>query len=124
MTHQQMARLQGGYYLATGLWPLIHMKSFLAVTGPKKDLWLVRTVGILVSCMGGHLLQCARSQPAAQNARSLAVSAAIGLGAVDTWYSARRVISPVYLLDSAAEAVLIALWSGINRGRTRSQTTQ
>jgi hypothetical protein len=120
MTEQQLARLQGGYYLATGLWPLIHMKSFLAVTGPKRDLWLVRTVGILVSCIGGHLLQSAKKESSAGNAKSLAVSSAAGLGAVDTWYSARGVISPIYLLDTAVEAALIALWARApHQGRTR-----
>jgi hypothetical protein len=28
----------GGFYLLTGVWPLVHMPSFLAVTGPKTDL--------------------------------------------------------------------------------------
>ena len=35
-------------YLATGLWPLFNIESFQQVTGPKTDLWLVRTVGVLV----------------------------------------------------------------------------
>jgi hypothetical protein len=110
MNNQQLARLQGCYFLATGLWPLVHMKSFLAVTGPKKDLWLVKTVGVLVACIGGHLLHSSRNQRAAENAKPLAMGSAAALGGVDTWYSARGVIPPVYLLDSAAEAALIALW--------------
>jgi hypothetical protein len=117
MTEQQLARLQGGYYLATGLWPLIHMKSFVAVTGPKRDLWLVRTVGILVSCIGGHLLQSAKNESSAADAKSLAVSSAAGLGAIDTWYTAKGEISPVYLMDTAVEAALIALWSRAPRQR-------
>ena len=28
------------------------MRSFLAVTGPKTDLWLVRTVGVVVLAIG------------------------------------------------------------------------
>jgi hypothetical protein len=76
MTEQQLMCLQGGDYLATGLWPLIHMKSFVAVTGPKRDLWLVRTVGILVSCIGGHFLQSAKTQPSARDAKYLAISSA------------------------------------------------
>lgn len=48
-----VAALQGLFYLATGVWPLIHIDSFLAVTGSKTDLWLVYTVGLLVSVVGG-----------------------------------------------------------------------
>jgi hypothetical protein len=33
-----LAGLQGAYFLVTGVWPLVHMPSFLAVTGPKTDL--------------------------------------------------------------------------------------
>jgi hypothetical protein len=39
---------QGTYYAATGLWPILWMRSFEAVTGPKQDHWLVKTVGALV----------------------------------------------------------------------------
>src|SRR5437879_6174180 len=32
---------QGLYFLLTGLWQLLSISSFQAVTGPKHDLWLV-----------------------------------------------------------------------------------
>ena len=48
--------LQGGYYLITGLWPLIHIPSFLWLTGPKTDLWLVKTVGLLAAVIGMVIL--------------------------------------------------------------------
>ena len=44
--------VQGIYYTLTGVWPLVHVRSFLAVTGPKTDLWLVKTVGVLVAVIG------------------------------------------------------------------------
>jgi hypothetical protein len=47
------ATTQAAYYLMTGLWPLFHRRSFEAVTGPKTDYWLVRTVGVLVAAIGG-----------------------------------------------------------------------
>jgi hypothetical protein len=44
-----LARLQGAANLVGGLWPLLHLKSFEAVFGPKTDRWLVKTVsGLLV----------------------------------------------------------------------------
>jgi cytochrome b subunit of formate dehydrogenase len=51
-----MALSQGSYYVLTGLWPLLHRSSFLAVTGPKVDLWLVNTVGALLAVTGLVLL--------------------------------------------------------------------
>ena len=54
-----LAGIQGLYYLITGIWPLVHMESFLAVTGPKTDLWLVQTVGALIAVIGAMLLASA-----------------------------------------------------------------
>jgi hypothetical protein len=38
--YRAIAGTQGTYFLLTGVWPLLHMRSFLTVTGPKTDLWL------------------------------------------------------------------------------------
>ncbi len=46
------ASLQGIYYVATGLWPILNMRSFEMVTGPKRDKWLVKTVGALITAIG------------------------------------------------------------------------
>jgi hypothetical protein len=37
------------------------MPSFLAVTGPKTDLWFVQTVGALIAVVGAALLLAACS---------------------------------------------------------------
>jgi hypothetical protein len=34
---RMLAFIQGTYFAGTGIWPLIHMKSSLAVTGSKTD---------------------------------------------------------------------------------------
>jgi hypothetical protein len=36
-----VALVQGAFYVATGVWALVDLDSFMAVTGPKTDLWLV-----------------------------------------------------------------------------------
>ena len=48
--------VQGSYYLLTGLWPVVHLRSFEAVTGPKVDKWLVKTFGALTGAVGAALL--------------------------------------------------------------------
>src|SRR5690625_7432182 len=61
---KELARLmmiQGIYYGLTGLWPLLHMSSFIKITGPKSDLWLVQTVGMIILFVGcGFIVAGAR----------------------------------------------------------------
>jgi peptidoglycan/LPS O-acetylase OafA/YrhL len=100
---------QGAFYL--GVWPLISMRTFERVTGPKTDKWLVKTVGVLVSVIGGTLIILSGLQGKSEPAiRLLAAGSAVGLSAIDVTYVAKRRISPVYLLDAALEIALTAAW--------------
>jgi hypothetical protein len=110
MNHKTLAGIQGIYYVGTGIWPLLHMRSFLRVTGPKTDLWLVQTVGLLVSCMGAQMLLASRKRNVPSEVAFLAPAAAVSLAAVEVWHVARKTIPPVYLADAVAELALAALW--------------
>jgi hypothetical protein len=112
----KLAVMQGVYYLGAGVWPLIDIDSFQAVTGPKTDLWLVRTVGALVAVIGGVLLMAARRDRVTDEIVLLAAASALGLAAIDVIYSLAGVIRPVYLGDAGVEVGLVALW-GIGRRR-------
>ena len=70
---------QGVYYVLTGLWPLVKMRSFEAITGPKVDRWLAQTVGWLVTVVGGVLIMAGVRQQARQEAAVLGVGSAVGL---------------------------------------------
>jgi hypothetical protein len=105
-----VANVQGLYFLVTGLWPLLHVDSFQAVTGPKADLWLVYTVGALVSAIGVALLVAAGNGRISVETATLAIGSALVLAAIDVIFVARDVISWVYLLDAAAEVVLVGWW--------------
>ena len=105
-----VALVQGAYFFLTGVWPIVHIGSFLAVTGPKADLWLVKTVGAIVAVVGVVLLLAARSGRVTPEVVLLAIGSAAALGAVDVVYVAKRVIPKVYLLDAAAEAALMLAW--------------
>ncbi len=52
---------QGAFWLASGAWPLVHYPSFEAVTGPKEDDWLVKTIGGLIAVVGATLLRGAEA---------------------------------------------------------------
>lgn len=105
------ARVQGWYYVISGLWPIIDIDSFQVVTGPKTDLWLVRTVGVLVTVIGATLLFAARRRRLDAPVVLLAMGSALGLAGIDLVYALAGRIAPVYLFDAAAEIVLAGLWA-------------
>lgn len=106
-----VAVAQGAYYVATGVWPFVSMRSFLKVTGPKTDLWLVRTVGALVGVVGGALLMAGLHRRVTPEIRLLGAGSAAALGAIEGHYSVRGRIPPVYLADAVAEGALVAAWT-------------
>jgi hypothetical protein len=110
MDSRTVAAVQGVYFLATGIWPLVDIESFMAVTGPKSDLWLVRTVGILVAVVGATLLRSGWKGAPGSDVAFLAVGSAAGLAGIDIVYSVIGVISPVYLLDALLELGLVGAW--------------
>jgi hypothetical protein len=101
--------VQGAYYLATGIWPLISMRTFESVTGPKVDKWLVNTVGVLVGVIGAVLIAGANRRAANPEAQLLAAGSAAGLAAIDVTYVMKRRIAPVYLLDALGEVALLIM---------------
>jgi hypothetical protein len=106
------------YFLLSGVWPLVHLDSFLAVTGPKVDLWLVQTVGALIAVAGGVLLSAAASGRVTREVALLGAGMAAALGTVDVVFVTRSVIPPVYLADAAAEGVFVVWWViAVIRGR-------
>lgn len=96
--------------MATGIWPLVSMRSFEAITGPKVDKWLVKTVGVLVSVIGATLWVGGTRGQTGPELKLLAMGSAAGLTAIDIVYVAKGRISPVYLLDAALEAVIVGCW--------------
>jgi hypothetical protein len=96
--------------LVTGLWPILHMRSFEAVTGPKTDRWLVKTVGALVAVNGLVLAAAGVNNRVTPEVVGLAIGQSAGLAAVDVVYVARGRISRVYLLDALLELVFIGAW--------------
>lgn len=102
---------QGIFYVATGLWPIIHLRSFERVTGPKVDKWLVRTFGGLVAAVGATLIAGAFERRPSRALQILGIGSAVALGAADLVYSLGGRISKVYLGDAAAEGAIAATWA-------------
>ena len=113
-----LLRAQAAYFTVTGAWPLLDMRSFAAVTGPKLEHWLVKTVGATVAAVGASLWSAASRAPVREETVVLAVGTSAALGAVDVWYVGRRRISPVYLVDALAQGAILAGWAATLRGRS------
>jgi len=102
----RLALAQGIFYFITGIWPLLHLASFEAVTGPKTDDWLVQTVGALLATFGAVLALAGLRRRLTSEWRLLAAGFALVLALVDIVF----VIPPVYLADAAVELPLVLAW--------------
>lgn len=102
---------QGGYYVLSGLWALVDIRSFIAVTGPKTDIWLVKTVGALIVVIGVVLLVAAIGRRVTAEIMLLGVGAALSLATIEIVYVSVGRIAPIYLLDVAAELIIAGAWA-------------
>ena len=106
-----VAGVQSAYYLPTAVLPFLSRDWFEALTGPKREWWLVLTVGTQVGVIGTVLGLATRRGAVSSEIRVLGAGAAAGLAAIDVVYVARRRISPSYLVDAAIEIGLLAAWA-------------
>jgi hypothetical protein len=112
-THDRWRRrllaFQATYYLVTGLWPLVHLRSFEAITGPKVDEWLVHMVGLLAAVIGAALgVAAVRDRGRAAEVVVLSVGSALAFAAIDLWYGLGGRIPPIYVAESVVELALVA----------------
>jgi hypothetical protein len=105
-----IAIVQAIYFGLTGLWPIVHIRSFMAVTGPKVDIWLVKTVGVLIVAIAIPLLTSVIHDNVTIDVLLLAIGSALGLTAIDVIYVAKKTIAKIYLLDAVAEVILVIAW--------------
>lgn len=113
--------VQGLYFFATGLWPLVSVDTFQAVTGKKTDHlvaepptqadhWMLFTNSALILAIAAVILNAAWRRRVSLDVALLGIASAAGLTIIDIVYVARGTIWPIYLADAAAELVIIAAW--------------
>lgn len=105
-----VAIVQGLYWFTTGVWPFLHLGSFVWVTGPKQDYWLLYTVSVLITLVGAVLLVSGLRRKVTTEIKWLGIGGAAGLAGIDIYYALQDVIRQVYLLDAVAETIVIGLW--------------
>ncbi len=108
MKRRDVLRVQGTYYVVSGLFPLISMKGFERLTGTKFDRWLVQMVGLLAISIGAATIVAGWDENRNGSAIVLSVSSALSFAAIDTVHAVRGRISPIYLIDAAIEVAILA----------------
>jgi hypothetical protein len=103
-TIKNVVYFQALYYFLTGIWPLIDIRTFMMVTGPKTDIWLVKMVGILTVAIALNLFYLLRTK----HFILLAISSALGYLLIDVYYSLNGTISLIYLADAFVQLILIS----------------
>jgi hypothetical protein len=101
---------QSAYTFLTALWPLIHIESFLLVTGYKTDIWLVKTVGALLIPIAATLFSYLFTRTDRTPALILGAFTSLAFIVVDFYYSTKDIISDIYQLDGFVEIIFLALW--------------
>ena len=117
-----LSMAQGFYYVVTALWSLFSVDTFQKVTGPKTDVWLVKTVGVLVAAIGGALGVAGYRRTQTPEIGVLGAGSASGLVGIDGYYVAKGRVSAVYGLDALAELVFLAGWIYVLVRGKRGQT--
>jgi hypothetical protein len=111
--YRTMLIIQGFYTLVTALWAIIDIDCFMKVTGPKTDIWLVKTVAVILSGIGICLLVATKDSKINFPVIILAMTAAAGLAAIDFYYTSTGTISWIYRVDGILELLFVILWLNI-----------
>lgn len=115
--------IHGTYILFTAVWPLVHIESFMEVTGYKTDIWLVKTVGALLVpvavCMGMHIFIRTDHRPVI----ALGSLTTVAFIAIDFYYALNDVISDIYLADGVLEILFLIGWIYIIAGYNKHRET-
>jgi len=103
-----LAAFQAAYFVASGIWPIVHRTSFERLTGRKHDFWLVRTVGGLAAATGGALAIAAARGRRQQETSALALASGLVFLVADV--RAARGYSRIYLGDAALQLAFAPTW--------------
>ncbi len=105
-----MLWMQGIYTMLTALWPIIDIESFMRISGYKIDIWLVKTVSVLLLAISVSMLSTIFLKAPNYPVFLLALISAAGLAYVDFYYAFGERISKVYLADGIIEILFVLGW--------------
>ncbi|HEX2935014.1 MAG TPA: hypothetical protein VHO72_06640 [Bacteroidales bacterium] len=107
---KHVATVQGIYYFVTGAWALFHARSFMYITGPKTDIWLLRLVGILTIAISLLLFVTAKKRKLSLESIVVILFGGFSYLTIDVIYSLAGRISFVYLYDALIQLIFLSIW--------------
>lgn len=109
MTWQTVIFIQGIYYFFTGVWPLVHLRSFEKITGDKKEHWLLYAVSLMITCSSlVFLVASLRRGPLPIEVLTLSISNVVVLSFIDIYFCLKGIIRKIYLIDALIELFILA----------------
>lgn len=112
-----IARVQGVYYVATGVWPFLNRTTFEWITGPKIDYWVVGSFGVVLAVIGGVLLLAARAERITREIAVLGAGSALAVASCDLLAGVQPRNTGAYFADAVVEVGLVGWWLWAWRGR-------
>lgn len=116
-----MPLIQGIYFFITLVWPVIDIESFMKVTGPKTDVWLVKTVSVLllpysIICLwaGFNFKRISKLIIVTM------VLTCLGLAFVEFYYYFNGTIKWVYAADAVLQLMFSIWWISIGLKKIRN----
>jgi hypothetical protein len=106
----RVARAQGIFNLLGGAWPIVWLRSFEWVYGPKQEDWLQKTSGGLLVASAIALLAAEDSPESMRTARHIGVGVALTYLLVDLVYIPQGRLRKTYLQDLLCEAGWLWAW--------------
>lgn len=102
--------IQGTYTFLTALWPIVHINSFMWISGYKHDVWLVKTEGVSLMAISVCMLTSIFTKGNILPVAALALFTSAGLAYVDFYYALNNVIRNIYMADGVIEIIFALCW--------------
>jgi hypothetical protein len=102
--------VQGTYTFITAVWPIVHIESFMWISGPKSDIWLVKTEGVTLMAISVCLLTGIFAKGDYLPIAALALFTSVGLAYVDFYYALNDTIWDTYMADGIIEIIFAICW--------------
>lgn len=102
--------VQGVFFIATGLWPVVHLQSFERLARTNVEGWKVKALGGVIALVGATLVAASLKRRDDTAVRVLGVGSALALALTDLFFASKKRGVPIYLADAAVQTGLATAW--------------
>src|SRR3990170_7201879 len=109
--YNALSMIQGSYTLLTAFWALVDIQSFMGVTGPKTDVWVVKTVAVLLLPIGFCFLWGLYFNTDRLLVTFIGIMSSAGLAFIDFHYTINGTIKWIYQADGFLQIFFLLVWT-------------